>query len=686
MIVLIRRGIMNKKFLISIIFLALAQHYSLGASLNPQAAIPQAGSINKHDLDIIRNYEKEKQIEQDYQNFKNREEKGETREKIEKKQKGKVEKAKKSEYATKGVYVEKIEVSPSQILSEAEIQNILDDYTQTNLTIKNLQEIVNKINKLYLQKGFVTARAYLPPQTIEGEVVRIELLEGKVGDVQVSNNRWTKTKYIEDRLGLQKGEIFNIQNLEEKIMVFNRYNDTVQLTGSLAPGKSEIGTTDVNIKANEKSPFHLSAMFDNAGRSSIGRIRSGVMLQHDSLFGRRDRFTIGTYANKHFVSPFVDYNIPVNKKDGRIGFNFSSNNSKIAHGPYRIFNIKSRSQNYSVYFTQPIYRRPWTELTSTTSLSYKRATTSFDGHDLRTDEVASAETGLSFRYDTKRGIWYLNQNVSYAFPLFDKNSNYLKLDGGIMRLHDFGHGIVGTLRGSYQVIPNKNIIPYIDQFMAGGVATVRGYSEGLLIGRNGYVVNAELMFPLGPQAILNRDKTGTIPFIGKFLKGFIFADHGAVFPYKGSGLGSEGYNRNDFLASIGVGIKINLPKDINLRLCWGFPLFKNDYEERSRWGRFHFDMSITPDFDALVKLRRPKEKNIEQVKLDDKTKVTSNIQTTQAKKSSPKQASKTISKQAISNKPQYLAYLALDNKQLSKEIVKPAAVIQFNNIDFKPIK
>ena len=600
---------MKKKFLISLLCVAIAQCASFSAPSIP-GGIPHAGAINTHDLETLRKYEAEQQVTKDFKNYKERN-KEKTPEKKVKKKKDKAEKAKIEEYATKGVYVANIEVSPSEILTTDEIRNIIEDYVETNVSFQQLQEIVNGINKLYLEKGYVTARAYLPEQTIENETVKIQLLEGRVGNVTISESKWTKTKYIEDRLGLKHGDIFNVQALEQSMLNFNRYNSGVELNGSLSPGKSEIGTTDVDIIVKEKSPFHLTALMDNAGRSTIGKFRGGLMLQDDSLFGYRDRLTIGAYANKYSVTPFADYNVPVNKKDGRVGFSFSSSNTKIGHGPYKMFNIKSRSQNYSLYYTQPIYRRPWTELTSTTSIAYKRSVTSFDGEDLFKDEVTTAQTGLNFRYDTKRGIWYLNQNVSYSFPIFDHDSNYLKLDGGILRLHDFGHGFVGTLRGNYQIIPNKRVVPYVDQFIAGGVATVRGFSEGLLIGRNGYLVSAELLFPLGPQSILSKDKTKRIPFTGNYLKGFVFADHAGVFPYKGTGAGSQGYNRNDFLLSIGGGIRISLPKDISLRLSWGIPLMNNDHEEFDKKGRFHFELSISPDFDALVKLRKPKNKEKE---------------------------------------------------------------------------
>ena len=613
---------MKKNFLLGILFCFCVQMSSFADIDIAPGIIPQASSVNTHDLQTLRKFEAEQQIQKDYKNIKktNKEKKLEQKEK---KEKAKVEKAKIEEYATKGVYVENIEVSPSQILTVYEIENIIDDYTKTNITFEQLQEIVNKINNLYLEKGFVTARAYLPEQTIENETIKIELVEGKVGNISVTGNRWTRTKYIEDRLGLNKGDIFNIQEYEQDLMIFNRYNDTISLTTMLKPGESEMGTTDIEVQAHEKLPFHVTALMDNAGRSTIGKYRGGLMLQDDSLFGLRDKLTVGAYANRYSVTPFADYNIPVNKKGGRIGASFSSSNSKIGHGPYEMFNIKSRSQNYSLYYTQPIYRKPWTELSSTTSISYKRAATSFDHQDLYRDNITSAQTGLNFRYDTAKGIWYLNQNVSYAFPIFDKDSNYLKIDGGLLRLHDFGHGFIGTLRSNYQVIPNKRLVPYVDQFMAGGVATVRGYSEGLLIGRDGYLVSTELQFPIGPRTIKSRkDKEKQIPFSGTFLKGFVFADHAGVFPYKGSGEGSRGYDQNDFLMSIGCGLKINLPKDISVRLSWGFPLMKNNHEEVNKWGRFHFELSLTPDFDYFLSLRKPK-KDVERVKLDDNTKVAS---------------------------------------------------------------
>lgn len=139
-----------------------------------------------------------------------------------------------------------------------------------------------------------------------------------------------------------------------------------------------------------------------------------------------------------------------------------------------------------------------------------------DELELGLDEVTSVDLALNMRKDTKYGIWYLNQGVGYAIPILDDDSNYFKISGGAVRLHDFSHGFIGQMRANYQVVPNNKHIPYIDQFQAGGMATVRGYAEGQMIGKNGFYISNELMFPLMPREI--NGKNGKIPFVGNMLK------------------------------------------------------------------------------------------------------------------------------------------------------------------------
>lgn len=506
---------------------------------------------------------------------------------------------------TKGVFVNSVEVSPSEVLTKEEIDNIIRPIIGKNVFIGDITGVVNQINELYASKGFVTAKAFLPEQTVTNGNIYIELVESRVGNISVEANRYTRDKYITDRLPQKKGDLFDIVELEKDILDFNRYNEGINLSANLKAGEAD-GTTDIEVTAHENFPFHVVGVMDNAGRYTTGHLRGGAMIYADSLFHNRDKLSVGSYFSGGSVSPFVDYNIPVNRKDGRVGFLFSSGLSKIKYGEFRDLDLRSKAYMYSLYYSQPIIRKPGFELKTYTALNYKRARTTMGflknfgiDDELGLDQVTSVDVALNMRKDTKYGIWYLNQGVSYAAPLFDSDSNYVKISGGAVRLHDFSHGFIGQMRANYQVIPNNKHIPYIDQFQAGGLATVRGYSEGLMIGKNGFYLNNELMFPLLPREITSPRSKEKIPFIGKYVKGAVFADFGGIFP----STGEDYYDNNYFMASIGMGLRAQLPGDLTGRIYWGYPLINHSWETDRKVGRVHFEVTMEPNFDALLRNR-----------------------------------------------------------------------------------
>lgn len=609
---------LNKKLLSKVLLLSavcIATQAIANAWEVPPTVLQEIGGNIKHDTDTIEYDQIRRYVDQDYDNYQEQQRtKGGTGGHSTviqgvPEQGSEVIRAKVEELETKGIYVNSIEVAPSEILTQDELQPIISKYAGRNLFITDIQNMVDEINKLYAEKGFVTAKAYLPEQEVSNGLIKIDLIESRIGNVTVQGNRWTRSKYILDRMPQQQNQLFDIVKLERDVLDFNRYNEGIQLSANLRPGATE-GTTDIEISAKEKFPFHLMGVMDNAGRYGTGSLRGGPVIVADSLFHNRDKLSLGSYFAGGSISPFLDYNIPVNRHDGRIGFSYSSTFANVKYGAYTPLNIYSRSYLYSLYYTQPIVRKPGFELKGYGALNYKRAWSDMlSGLVTNRDQVTSIELGANMRKDTKRGIWYLNQNFSVALPIFDSRSSYFKMNGGFLRIHDFSHGVIGQIRTNYQVIPNSKDIPYLDQFQVGGLATVRGYSEGIMMGKNGYVASAELMFPLAPRQITSPRSGEKIPFIGNYLKGVIFADHAGVFPYAGRDV----YGGSYFLASIGAGLRVQLPGDLSARLYWGFPLVNNRWETDMKYGRFHFELTLEPNIDKLLSERSVASKVVPQV-------------------------------------------------------------------------
>ena len=134
-----------------------------------------------------------------------------------------------------------VKIDKSEVLSETEIKEITGKYIGQEVTLQSLYDIVNSINELYSEKGYLTCRAYLPPQTIKNGVVEIKIIEGKTGNVHISGNESTNDGYIAGRIGLDRGSISNINELNDDLLRFNATND-VQLRITMHAG-AEPGTT-----------------------------------------------------------------------------------------------------------------------------------------------------------------------------------------------------------------------------------------------------------------------------------------------------------------------------------------------------------------------------------------------------------------------------------------------------------
>src|SRR5690554_2864674 len=64
-------------------------------------------------------------------------------------------------------YVDEIVTDPSEILSPEEIEGILGPLEGRELSVSELMEAVEALDALYGSKGYVTAKALLPPQDVE---------------------------------------------------------------------------------------------------------------------------------------------------------------------------------------------------------------------------------------------------------------------------------------------------------------------------------------------------------------------------------------------------------------------------------------------------------------------------------------------------------------------------------------
>ena len=181
--------------------------------------------------------------------------------------------------------LEAVTHTPSAILSDEEFTRVTAPFVGRDVAIADLKAMLEAVNALYREKGYVVCEARLAPQRIRGGRLLVTLVEGRTGCTTVSGAEHTSAGYILGAFELKQGEVANYREMSDALVRFNMTND-VELSVDIRAGEAP-GTTDYEIRTTEPPNWSASFFADTLGPRSTGRPRAGVSITNRSVFGRR---------------------------------------------------------------------------------------------------------------------------------------------------------------------------------------------------------------------------------------------------------------------------------------------------------------------------------------------------------------------------------------------------------------
>ena len=472
----------------------------------------------------------------------------------------------------------RVNVDPSEVLSEAEIQKVIDPYIGKKVTLADLYAITGAINNLYVDKGYMVCKAYLPPQRIHEGAVQIKLLEGKTGLVTVQGLKHTREGYVKSRIPLKPEKVANTAVLNKQLQRFNATND-VQLRIAVHAGEKP-GTTDYEIVAYEpKQNQSVTLYLDNNGYETSGRFRQGIFYNLRSLTGIRDSLRLSYLRSRGTNVYSAGYSVPISKMGTRLDLDYSGNTTKIVKGPLKDQNIKGRAHALGLTLRHPI--RVDGNHRDEVGLQYLNQKSVTDWGPIRwtNDKRNTFIPYISFTTYGNSSIFYHKHSIPFTKfdgesfgGNFQRNSNYMSYQLNMLYQKKYKHGQMFSARLDGQLAGNKDRSS-ADRFYLGGVSSVRGYEESFIGGNKGVTVGLTYQTPL------NKKQT---------LHAFTFFDYGWV--KDDIDLNASSYS----LYSTGVGLSATY-KNLYASLTLGIPL-KRSYEfttEKVDNTRFDFVCSAT---------------------------------------------------------------------------------------------
>lgn len=163
------------------------------------------------------------------------------------------------------------------------------------LAAGDLNELLRNITDFYIDRGYVTSRAYLPEQDLGSGTLEVVVVEGRLEGVAPGDGSGLSGRELEMAFPGRAGEFLNLRELEQLVDQLNRLPSN-RAAVELTPGET-VGGSKALIANQPDKPWRLSFTRHNDGQRSTGQQQWAVGLELDSPLGLADQFMARAGAN-----------------------------------------------------------------------------------------------------------------------------------------------------------------------------------------------------------------------------------------------------------------------------------------------------------------------------------------------------------------------------------------------------
>ena len=483
------------------------------------------------------------------------------------------------------VLVSKFNLEGNFSISSEEIQELIKDYLNKELTLSELDSVAEDITNLYIDKG-MWARALLPEQDITKNEITVEIIEARLGKIIIQKPNGKKVRFKDERAikflsnNQSKDKIFSVSALNENIQTLDSLAG-ISATASLEAGETD-GETDVILEIEDQKRITGSFSADNHGSRSSGIGRASTLINMNSALHMGETITfqnVYTYGSNY-------YSLGISGPVGYKGVTASLRGSVMDYNlgaPLKSTEPQGDSKELSLSINFP-------------TLAYKNLTASFsfgagfnEYLNRTTSGVSSEKTNLKSNFDINLGL--VDSFLGGGLNTLSLSFSHGEIDLGDNLSNLISDSTSARTQGNYekfglnfsrtQILSDRNSLFFstngqygfknldsAEQISLGGVNNVRGFPNSEASGTNGIITTLEHRFSLS-------DKVQTK----------LFYDFGKVkqYEYTYSGWNSSNLSLSNAydISGLGFGFDFNLDPTSNMSFIYSSKLSANPASDSS---------------------------------------------------------------------------------------------------------
>lgn len=409
------------------------------------------------------------------------------------------------------VLVRQIRVTGSTAFSAEELAGVTAPYVNRELTSEDLEALRLALTLHYVNRGYINSGAILPDQTVSDGVITLQVIEGKLAQVEVEGNRWFRPGYLRDRLALGAGSPLNINALQQRMQLLQQDGRIQRFNAELSPGLRP-GEGVLRVWTEEERPYKAWLELNNYQSPTVGAERGLITLAHQNLTGYGDTLSV-RYGRSEGIDPQVDarYTLPLTARDTTLTLQYRKNDFAVQEEPFSSLDIDSESEIYGATLRHPLYRTLNRELALSLALEHLRTRTYLLGRPFSFSEGArdgrSTVTALRLSQEwvsrTQSQVIAAHSRFTLGMDAWGATNNdsavadgrFFAWLGQFQWARRLGAGDAQVIGRMDLQLANDPLLP-IEQMAIGGRYSVRGYRENQMVRDNGLVASLELHIPL----------------------------------------------------------------------------------------------------------------------------------------------------------------------------------------------
>lgn len=469
------------------------------------------------------------------------------------------------------------DIRGATLIERGEIEEAVYPFLGPDKTADDMEQARAALEQLYQHKGYQTVVVSIPPQDPDAGVIRLQVTEAKVGRLRVRGARYHSPEQIKSEVpSLAEGQVPNVTQAEQELIAVNQQPDRrvfPVMRAGITPG-----TVDVDLQVEDSLPLHASSELNNRRSESTKPLRLVTSIGYDNLWqlGHSINFThqvaperpsdaqvySGSYLARFPQLPgyaFLVYGYTSDSNVATVGTTNVIGAGKAVGG--RVIRTLPGSAQFFQSVSGGLDYKDFDENVALggseiqTPITYYPFTIGYSAQVIKEKSSTNLGADVVFSF---RGLG--SDNAEFDQKRYEASDSfiYLRTTADYTQTLPYDLALFTRFEGQ---IANGPLISN-EQLAVGGLDTVRGFLEAIVLGDYGVVGSLELRSPS----------------VGKYIDARVndwrfhaFLDAASASIYQPL----PGQQQTYGLASVGVGTRIKLLEALNGSVDLAFPILSN---------------------------------------------------------------------------------------------------------------